>query len=411
MKATSLIARRYLFSRKHISLVSTLTIISICGVTIGTGLLIIVLSVFNGFFDVIKSVLLAQDPDIRIEHSTGRAFSWDEAQMEQLLDHEEITIATQFVEGKSIVVREGADSDNVVVVRGVEPAYFDRLTEIRDAVSRGSLDLEVRNNQPGVLIPGRLSGRLRTEVGQSVSILSAAGMQRALTQFTGPRGFNFEVRGVYSIEHLQDEPVVYIDLGAGQRLFDMRGEISGIDIKLRDHNRADAVKASLSDMFGDEYSVQTWYDLQRPLYEVMDLEKWGAYFILMIIVLVAVLNIIGSLTMVVLQKTRDIGILRSYGFTSRDIRSIFLKQGLYIGFIGCGLGGALGLGLSWLQDTYGMVKLAGAEAFIIQAYPVQIIWTDVALVLTGSMILCLLASWYPARRAASVEPADAVRYE
>lgn len=411
MKATSLIARRYLFSRKHISLVSTLTIISICGVTIGTGLLIIVLSVFNGFFDVIKSMLLAQDPDIRIEHVTGRSFAWDDDRMEQLMDHEEITIATRFVEGKSIVVREGSDSDNVVVVRGVEPDYFDRLTEIREAVSRGNLELEVRNNQPGVLISGQLSSQLRSEVGQTVSILSAAGMQRALTQFTGPRGFNFEVRGVYSLERVQDDPIVYISLHAGQRLFDMRGEISGIDIKLHDHNRADAVKASLAEQFGEDYAIHTWYDLQRPLYEVMDLEKWGAYFILMIIVLVAVLNIVGSLTMVVLQKTRDIGILRSFGFTPAHIRNIFLKQGLYIGLIGCGLGGALGLGLSWLQDKYGMIQLAGAESFIIQAYPVQIVWTDVILILSGSMLLCLMASWYPARRAASVQPADAVRFD
>lgn len=411
MKATSLIARRYLFSRKHVTLVSTLTIISICGVTIGTALLIIVLSVFNGFFDVIKSMLLAQDPDIRIEHNTGRSFSWDDALMQQLEDNENIAIATRFVEGKSLVVREQSNNEIVAVVRGVEPEYFDRLTDIRDAVSRGSLDLEVMDNKPGVLIPGQLSSRLRAEIGQDISVLSAAGMQRALTQFAGPRGFQFNVRGVYSLEHVQDDPVVYIDLLSGQRLFNMRNEISGIDVKLHDHEQAENVKADLQQEFGDEFAIQSWYDLQRPLYEVMDLEKWGAYFILMIIVLVAVLNIVGSLTMVVIQKTRDIGILRSFGYTANTIRNIFLKQGLYIGLIGCGLGGFLGIGLSWLQDKYGMVQLAGSEAFIIQAYPVDIIWTDVVLVLAGSMLLCLLASWYPARRASSIEPANAVRYE
>ena len=356
-------------------------------------------------------MLLAQDPDIRIEHSTGRSFSWDQAMMDELKEHQYVEIATRFVEGKSMVMREQAESETVVLVRGVEPEYFDRLTEIRDAVTRGSLNLELQDNRPGVLIPGQLSSRLRAEIGQNILLLSAAGMQRALTQFTGPRGFTFDVRGVYNLDHIQDDPVVYIDLTSGQRLFDLRGEISGIDIKLTDHEQAERVKSSLQQQFGEDYSVQSWYDLQRPLYEVMDLEKWGAYFILMIIVLVAVLNIVGSLTMVVIQKTRDIGILRSYGFTAKSIRNIFLKQGLYIGLIGCGLGGALGLGMSWIQDTYGLVQLAGAESFIIQAYPVQIIWTDVVLVLAGSMILCLLASWYPARRASSIEPADAVRYE
>lgn len=356
-------------------------------------------------------MLLAQDPDIRIEHSTGRSFSWDDAMMQQLEDNENIAIATRFVEGKSLVIRDQSDNEIVAEVRGVEPEYFDRLTDIRDAVHRGSLDLEVMDSKPGVLIPGQLSSRLRAEVGQDISVLSAAGMQRALTQFSGPRGFQFNIRGVYDLEHLQDDPVVYIDLMSGQRLFDMRGEISGIDVKLHDHEQAEQVKADLQQEFGDEFAIQSWYDLQRPLYDVMDLEKWGAYFILMIIVLVAVLNIVGSLTMVVIQKTRDIGILRSFGYTANTIRNIFLKQGLYIGLIGCGLGGFLGMGLSWLQDKYGMVQLAGSEAFIIQAYPVDIIWTDVVLVLAGSMLLCLLASWYPARRASSIEPANAVRYE
>ena len=244
-----------------------------CGVTIGTGLLIIVLSVFNGFFDVIKSILLAQDPDIRIEHTTGSAFSWDEQQMEELLDYQEIVIATRFVEGKSLVLRDGSSSENVVIVRGVEPTYFDRLTELRDAVSRGSTELEIRDNQPGVLIPARLASILRGEVGQDISLLSAAGMQRALTQFSGPRGFNFGIRGVYSLEHIQEEPTVYIDLIAGQRLFNLRNEISGIDIKLHDHQQAEQVKAMLTEHFGEEYAIQTWYDLQRPLYEVMDLEN------------------------------------------------------------------------------------------------------------------------------------------
>jgi lipoprotein-releasing system permease protein len=129
----------------------------------------------------------------------------------------------------------------------------------------------------------------------------------------------------------------------------------------------------------------------------------------MIIVLVAVLNIVGSLSMIVIQKNRDIGVLLSFGYTPADIKKIFITQGFYIGLIGCLLGGALGLLLSWLQKAFGLVKLT--SAFIINAYPVSIHGLDVAIILFGSLVLCLLASWYPARRAAAVEPADAVRYE
>jgi lipoprotein-releasing system permease protein len=141
----------------------------------------------------------------------------------------------------------------------------------------------------------------------------------------------------------------------------------------------------------------------------MYLEKWGSYFVLMIIVLVAVLNIVGSLTMIVIQKNRDIGVLLTMGHTPAQIKRIFITQGLYIGLIGCVLGGSLGLLLSWLQQQYGLIKLS--SAFLINAYPVSIHALDVGIVLLGSLILCLLASWYPARRAAQVEPADAVRYE
>ena len=141
----------------------------------------------------------------------------------------------------------------------------------------------------------------------------------------------------------------------------------------------------------------------------MYLEKWSSYVILMIIVLVAVLNIIGSLTMIVIQKNRDIGVLLTMGFTPADIKNIFIRQGLYIGLIGCFIGGGMGLLLSWLQKEYGLIKLS--SAFIIDAYPASINIGDVSIILAGSLILCLLASWYPARRASKVEPADAIRYD
>ncbi|MEX0929939.1 MAG: FtsX-like permease family protein, partial [Balneolales bacterium] len=252
---------------------------------------------------------------------------------------------------------------------------------------------------------------LGLEVGQEVVLMSAAGMQKALTQFSGPRAFVFDIRGIYHMKQITESSVIFLDLAAGQRLFNNRGTITGIDINLEDHQQADRIKEQLTAILGDGFNIRTWYDLQRPLYDVMNLEKWGAYLILMIIILVAILNIIGSLTMIVIQKTRDIGILRSYGFKKTDIRNIFLKQGSIIGLTGCVLGGSLGLLLSWLQKTYGLVELAGAESFIITAYPVSIIWTDVLLILSGSLILCVIASIYPASRASKIESAEAVRYE
>lgn len=384
--------------------------ISIAGVTVGTALLIVVLSVFNGFFDIIKGMLLSNDPDIRIESAEGRAFS-DTGQLDSTLaDVPEIAVRSPYIQGKALVAHRGSQ-DQVVTVKGVDPERFAEYADLETLLTAGGLNLEVLNQKPGILISDPLSRSLRLNTGDELSLLSASGMQRALTQFTGPRISRFEVRGIYSLKQVIEDPVIYIDIQAAQRLFDLRNQISGVDISLHDHEKAETVKSLLQKKLGDQYSVLTWYDLQRPLYDVMNLEKWGAYFILMIIVLVAVLNIVGSLTMIVIQKQRDIGLLRSIGFRKNDIKYIFLRQGLYIGMIGCLLGGGLGLVLAYMQDTFELVKLAGAESFIISAYPVQILWPDVAFVLGGSLLLCIGASWYPALRASSIQPADAVRNE
>jgi len=192
-------------------------------------------------------------------------------------------------------------------------------------------------------------------------------------------------------------------------LFKSRNNISGIDIKLTDSELALQLKPVLQSKLGDNFNVSSWYDLQKALYDVMYLEKWGAYAILMIIIIVAVLNIVGSLTMIVIQKRRDIGILITMGYSKAAIKQIFRKQGLYIGLIGCIFGGLLGLLLSWLQLKFHIIKLS--TAFLIDAYPVQIQVTDVVIILLGSLLLCIAASWLPATRASEIQPADAIRYE
>lgn len=423
MKTTGFIARRYLFSKKHISLISTLTMISITGVTIGTALLIVVLSVFNGFFEVIKDILLTNDPDIRIESAEGNAFryqqqvqstsdgstiSYREGMLPALDEIPEVRAAEPFVTGKALLVYKQR-RNRVVTVKGIQPAEYKELNNLEESITSGTFDLSVRDRMPGLLMSEQLMAELGVQVGERIVLLSAEGMRKSLTQFSLPRTYQFEIRGGYSLTQIIDDAPIYIDLEAAQRLFDFRNTVSGIDVRLTDSDLAPAVKDTIQSKLGENYRISTWYDLQRPLYDVMYLEKWGSYIILMIIVIVAVLNIVGSLTMIVIQKNRDIGVLLTMGYTPSDIKKIFVKQGLYIGLIGCVLGGGIGLLISWLQQTYGLIKLS--SAFIISAYPVSIEALDVSIVLAGSLLLCLAASWYPAQRAALVEPADAVRFE
>ncbi|HYW35628.1 MAG TPA: FtsX-like permease family protein [Balneolaceae bacterium] len=408
MKSTGFIARRYLFSRKHISLISTLTIISILGVTLGTALLIVVLSVFNGFFKVIKGFLLNNDPDVRIESAEGQPFIYQKHVQQELQNIPEITAISPYIAGKALLAA-GKNRNQVVSVKGIEPQSYGKINNLRKNITKGHLDLSVKNRHPGLLISNQLMSDLGLSIGDEVALLSAKGMRNSLTEFSMPRVYRFRVAGTYSYTQIVQSPSLFIDMRAARRLFDYRNTISGVDLRLQNNEQANDVKKRLKKELGSKYKISTWYDLQKPLYDVMHLEKWGSYLILMIIVLVAVFNIVGSLTMIVIQKNRDIGVLLTIGYTPAEIRTIFLKQGLYIGLIGCGLGGGLGLLFSWLQKKFGLIKLT--SAFLINAYPVSIHVWDVVVVLVGSLLLCLLASWYPARRAAKVEPADAVRYE
>ncbi len=408
MDNTGFIARRYLFSRKHISLISTLTYISIAGVTVGTALLIVVLSVFNGFYDVIKTILLSSDPDIRIESSSTSIFT-ENKELTNILDGiPEIKVYSHYVEGKALL-SYGDDRNTVVEVRGIDTDRFFELVNIEESVTSGVFEVKVRNRKPGAVIPEQIRTDLLLSTGDEIALLSASGMKKALTQITLPRSYRFDVRGSYLLQQVADGPQVFVDLTAAQRLFNARKGISGVDVKLYDNEQAASVKKILQSQLGENYTISTWYDLQKPLYDVMYLEKWGSYIVLMIIVVVAVLNIIGSLTMIVIQKRRDIGILISMGYSKSRIKSIFRKQGLFIGLIGCGIGGSVGFLLCWLQQEFGIIKLS--SAFIISAYPVDVQLMDITIILLGSLLLCLAASWFPSKRASEIQPAEAVRYE
>lgn len=408
MNIIQFISRRYLFSKKHISLISILTGISIGGITIGTALLIVILSVFNGFFDVIRGYLLSFDPDIRVELAQQSSMLYNEELLNQVRSHEEVVSLSPYVAGKVMLAFRNGRNE-VINIRGVDSKSESLFRGLDNSDDNSGYDVSVQDGKPGTVVSEALVNRYRLEPGDEIAMLSPSGMRRALTQFSSPRVSRFEVRNSYNTHQIVEGDVAYVDIAAAQRLFNMRNEITGFDIQLTDTDRADAVKAELQEILGDEYQIETWYDLQKPLYDVMYLEKWGSYFILMIIVLVAVLNIVGSLTMIVIQKKRDIGVLISMGMTPKKIKKIFRSQGLQIGLIGCGIGGFIGILLSIAQQEYGLVKLS--SSFIIDAYPVAIQLSDIMIVLIGTMLLCLLASWYPAARAAAVQPADAVRDE
>jgi lipoprotein-releasing system permease protein len=247
----------------------------------------------------------------------------------------------------------------------------------------------------------------------NVGLLSAPSIERMLTQVFGvPPVRRFEVRGLFEVQAAFDQSHVFIGLEEAQRLFRTGSSVSGVDLRLQNLDQADAVKANLQGQLdGARFEVQTWYDLQKSLYDVMRLEKWGASAILILIVVVAAFNIVGSLTMVVIEKRRDVGVLRAMGVSQSNIKRIFLTEGALIGGVGTGLGLVLGLGLAFIQQHFKLVPMAQAESFMIDAYPVVIQPLDIAVIATVSFALCVLAAVYPAARAAAIEPAQAVHLD
>ena len=407
-------------SRRGVSLISVITGISIAGISLGVASLIIVLSVMNGFFEVVRGMLVSFNPHVRIEAVGERGISdWQElAEIAQ--DTRGVVSVTPYVDGKVLLGHTGrSETNKVVIVKGVARDPSGAPMVFSDKVAYGDSDLARRENRPGIILGQTLGARLglfpggSLQDGSTVFLLSAQGMERMLTRGIGfPSYSAFEVRGLYEISSAFDENFVFIDLAEAQRLLRLGDEVGGIDIRLSDLDDADAVKTELEARIGtDRYSVKTWYDLQRSLYEVMRLEKWGASAILALIILVAAFNLIGSLTMVVIEKRRDLAVLRALSVSRKGIRRIFLTEGLLIASIGSGVGLSIGLGLSILQQQFGLVKLFRSESFVIDAYPVAIEGLDIAAIVAIVFVLCILAALYPAIRAAAVEPARAVRNE
>ncbi len=401
-------------------MISIITGIATVGLAIGVAALIVVLSVMNGFFDFVRDMLVSVDPHVRIVSVEERGISDHNELMATALDLRHVEEAAPYVEGRALLTVEGTRGENhVVTVRGVDAATLGGVGQIVEQTGRGSFDLERRDGRSGLVMGMELGQRLglrpasSDRPGDTVGLLSAQGFERMLTQpFATPQVQSFELRGMYRLQSAYDESHLFIGLQEAQRLFRMSEQVSGVELRLDDIDRSERVQRELQAQLDPErFEVLTWYDLQRSLYDVMELEKWGATLILFLIVIVAAFNIVGSLTMIVIEKQRDIGVLQAMGVSRKNIRKIFLMEGLLIGGAGVTAGFVLGLTLAWLQDAYGLVPLAGAEAFLIDAYPIAVQTFDLVLVGGGALALCVLASLYPAARAAAVEPARAVQVE
>ena len=410
MKFENFIAKRYVISKNKLNFISIISILSTIGIMIGVAALIVVISVFNGFSSLVTSYLISFDPDLQI-----RIISKDNANYtinleEQLKKIDYVKGYSPFVSGKVLAYRE--QLTQVINLKGIQTLNNNDIYDIKSKLIFGEYDLENGKQLPKAILGLPLADRLQTIVGDTISLISPFGIEKSILQYTLPKTQKFIVTGIYNSKNNKyDSEYIFSDLKTSQTLLGYNNNYQGFDVKLDDISNAFSVKENLqTKLQSNIFSIDTWYDFHKDLYSVMQIEKLVAYLILSLIIAVATFNILGSLTMSVIQKKRDIGILRSMGVTENSTKRIFMYEGLLIGILGTAAGLLLGLFVYFLQIQYKIYPLDPTQ-YKIDALPIQINFLDFIIITFISLLLSYFASYFPAKRAAKVNPLKAIKWE
>jgi len=409
MKFENFIARRYLVSKHKVNFITIISIISICGITIGVAALIVVLSVFNGFGSLVTSFLINFDPHVRVEILNPDNISSAEALHSVLNKNKAVIKYSPYVSGKVLVYRSGLFQ--VVNLKGID-ARSENIYDIKNSLLYGKSSLGDNEGSPGMVLGLHLADKLQTLIGDTLTIISPAGIEKAITQFSTPKEQKFILTGIYSTNNNEyDDSYIFTSLKNAQDVLDYKNRIQGFDIRLNDIDESFEVKSRLlKELPEGEYRVETWYDFHRDLYSVMQIERWTAYIILCLIVAVASFNIMGSLSMSVIEKKRDIGVLSSMGAQQSSILKIFMYEGVLIGIIGTITGLIIGYFICFLQLKYNIYPLDPTQ-YKIDSLPLQLRLSDFFFVSGASLLLTFLASLLPAKRAAKINAIEAIKWE
>ncbi len=404
------IAKRYFKAKRRTGFISIITYVSIAGVMIGVTALILVLSVMNGFEQEVRSRLLGADAHLRIRKFYMEPITRIDSLLNYAKNLPHVVGASPVIVDKGMI--SGKQRQYATVVKAIEPDLATRVTDLKDRIVLGKLDFTPQLVH-GRMLPGIVLGRyladalFATHIGDVVTLWT---MPKEGGIFTQPRVKQFYVAGLVEIGYYEyDKTLSYISLEDARKLFGVKG-VTWIELKLDNFEKASQVAAQIEDDLGYPYTTETWFQLNRSLYSWMEIEKWGAFVILSLIIMVAAFNIISSLIMVVMEKTREIGILKSMGASSRSILKIFLYEGLLVGVIGTVLGCIIGYSAGFLQMKFHIISLP-PDVYLINSLPVVMKWVDFISIASISILLSLVASLYPAYRASKLLPVEAIRYE
>ena len=403
MRLPFFIARRYLFSKKSHNAINVISGVSVCGVAFATLAMVCTLSVFNGFQDLVQTMFTAFDPELKITSVTGKVFDADDDRMKNVQEMPEVEIFSKSLEDNAMVQYKGRQA--MVVIKGVED-NFNQLTAI-DSILYGRGELKLRDEVASYAIPGielvsvlgtgiRFLDPLEVYAPKRGVKLNVANPSTGLRMdYLHSSGLTFAVN-----QQKYDDSYILTSLDFARNLFQYDTEVSSIELKLHPNADVDVVKKKISKFLGDDFLVQDRYEQQMDTYRIMEVEKLISYLFLSFILLIACFNVIGSLSMLIIDKREDVITLRNLGADNQLIFRIFLFEGCLISFIGALVGVCGGLMLCLLQQEFGFLSLGSGDsagAFVVDAYPVSVHFGDVMLVTITVLVVGFLSVLYPVR--------------
>lgn len=402
-----LISSRYLRSKRRLSFITLISLLASGGVFVGVAALTIVLSVMNGFEDQVQRRIAGTNAHVAVLSADDRPIAWSDSLAGAIRSAAPGSGIAPFVFGKVMVAsRRGVDG---MVLKGVDPAREPQVTDILAHLTPSHTPLD-GGDLPGIGLGEELAARLRVTLGD-VILISLPAEEPGGIFGESPRVKRLRVSSIFrSGLYEYDSSFGIVRIETAQEFFRLRGDVTGIELRLPDMFGAREAARAIEERVGPLFRVTNWIDLNRNLFAWMKIEKAVMFTILILIVLVAAVNIVSSLVMLVMEKRRDIGVLRAMGVTPRGIMRIFLLQGTLVGLAGTALGLLTGWAVSYALGRFELLHLPG-EIYFIDTLPVKIEWTDFAFVAAAATALCFIASLYPAWRAARLAPVESIRYE
>ncbi len=416
MKYEWFIGLRYLKAKRKQTFISIITVISIVGVTVGVTAMIIVLAVFSGFEKTLKEKILGTQAHLVVLKASQQGMDHYEEVLKQVQEVKGIVSAAPFILNQVMLSSES----NVTgaVIKGIDPDRVGKVTELAHNMKAGGLhDLKGESDSPGIILGVELAKNLGVSLNDAIQVISPLGTITPMGMM--PKMKRFRVVGIfYSGMYEYDNTMAYVSIEGAQKFFGMGARVSGIEIKTNDIYQVKEIGKEMRKKLGFPFWTKDWMEMHRNLFSAMKLEKIMMFIILVLIILVAAFNIISTLIMVVMEKYKDIAILKSMGASSKGILKIFVIEGLVIGVVGTVLGTILGLvvvfnlsGIQGLLEKLLGLKILASDVYYIDKLPSEVNPLDIALIVMTAILISLLATLYPSWRASKLDPAEALRYE